>query len=407
MPVCDTFVSRTDGGLVFAKNSDRDPGEPQAVRFHPAATHAPGAQVEVTWTSIPQADRTRAVLLSQPWWMWGAEMGANDAGVVIGNEAVFTRGARRRGEEPGVLLGMDLVRLALERSGSASEAVQVLITLLEAHGQGGSCSRHHRFTYDNSFLVTDAREAFIVETAGRHHAVAPVQGAGASISNALTIGEFARHFADPIRGRVAQAAARRRRTTGAAHAVARRSGGDAVAAAVAALRDHGGAPAPQYSPINGALSGPCAHAGGLLTSTQTTASWVSDLRGQPWHIVTGTAAPCLSVFHPVPFGPDAEVEPSTLTDRDDPTSTWWRHERLHRAAARDHTVALARIGEERDALERDLLSGVVEVGEARRRIEAARARWIADIEDARLVDRRPRSARRVWRTEAARAGRAA
>lgn len=51
------------------------------------------------------------MILSKPNWMWGAEMGANECGVAIGNEAVFTN--NNEGEnDPGVkrLLGMDLVR---------------------------------------------------------------------------------------------------------------------------------------------------------------------------------------------------------------------------------------------------------------------------------------------------------
>lgn len=54
-------------------------------------------------------EATQAVILSKPAWMWGAEMGANASGVVIGNEAVWTRlnGPSDCNEK---LLGMDLVR---------------------------------------------------------------------------------------------------------------------------------------------------------------------------------------------------------------------------------------------------------------------------------------------------------
>lgn len=54
---------------------------------------------------------TYAVILSKPGWMWGAEMGANECGVVVGNEAVWTND--NDGEhDPSIkrLLGMDLVR---------------------------------------------------------------------------------------------------------------------------------------------------------------------------------------------------------------------------------------------------------------------------------------------------------
>lgn len=54
-----------------------------------------------------QVPSTHSVVLSKPVWMWGAEMGANDAGVVIGNEAVWTR---EPDDGPPALLGMDLVR---------------------------------------------------------------------------------------------------------------------------------------------------------------------------------------------------------------------------------------------------------------------------------------------------------
>lgn len=51
------------------------------------------------------------VILSKPAWMWGAEMGANDKNVVIGNEAVWTNNNEGDGDaRQKRLLGMDLVR---------------------------------------------------------------------------------------------------------------------------------------------------------------------------------------------------------------------------------------------------------------------------------------------------------
>jgi secernin len=74
--------------------------------------------------------------------MWGAEMGSNEHDVVIGNEAIFSietdRLKAKELIEPG-LLGMDLVRLGLERAESALQALDIITDLLEKHGQSGLC----------------------------------------------------------------------------------------------------------------------------------------------------------------------------------------------------------------------------------------------------------------------------
>lgn len=235
-------------------------------------------------------------------------MGTNEHGVTIGNEAVFTR---RAGDSGGDLTGMDLLRLALERASDRHTAVQVIVSLLEPHGQGGGASQEHpRFRYDNSYLIADPTGAVVLETAGRRHAVEEVRGAR-SISNGLTIPGFAERYADPLRGRVAQCSVRQARTGAAARAA------DGVLDLMSALRDHGGDGSIAYRGANGALAAPCAHAGGLLTSTQTTASWFANATtGEHW--VTGTAAPCTSLFKPVALAPPPWPHPTGLSNRADP-----------------------------------------------------------------------------------------
>ena len=62
-----------------------------------------------TYIEIDQAPKTLDVILSKPAWMWGAEMGANEAGVCIGNEAVWTV-LNSEDDLTERLLGMDLLR---------------------------------------------------------------------------------------------------------------------------------------------------------------------------------------------------------------------------------------------------------------------------------------------------------
>ena len=388
--MCDTFASLTDDGVLLAKNSDRDANEAQTVRWYAAADHVAGSPLVTTWSTIAQVAHTHAIAVSQPWWMWGAEMGANEHGVVIGNEAVFTRRTGRRQRSDTELLGMDLLRLALERSASRHEAVEVIVSLLEEHGQGGSASHEHpRFRYDNSYLVADPDGAVVLETAGRQWAAEEVSGSGRSISNGLTIAGFAERYADPLRGRVAQCAVRRERTT----AIARKA--DAASAMIAGLRDHGGGAGPTYSWVNGALAAPCAHAGGLVTSTQSTASWVADLRGPHRHWVTMTSAPCTGLFRPISV--DQPLVEDVVGNRFDPASAWWRHELVHRTALRDLPAAVELYSDERDATERAWLADAPDPAEAAAEADRLDRWWAGLVAGAELTDARPAWLRRLWR----------
>lgn len=184
--MCDTQLIRQDGETFFAKNSDRELSEPQVICYLPPVENDTRQDLQTTYLSIPQASSRHGLILSKPAWMWGAEMGVNDCGVAIGNEAVFGKLVEKKGE---ALLGMDLVRLGLERGASARHALNCMTELLEAHGQGGPAGyRDKSFRYDNSFIIADHGEAWVLETAGRHWVAKQIGNCGA-ISNALSIEE--------------------------------------------------------------------------------------------------------------------------------------------------------------------------------------------------------------------------
>jgi len=185
--MCDTLValgnSTEDGNVIFGKNSDRPFNEVQLITYSPRTKYEKGNSLKCTYLEIPQVSETYTILLSQPFWMWGAEMGANEYEVVIGNEAVYTHEPLRRIG----LLGMDLLRLGLERAKSAKEALEIITDLLEKYGQGGGCAYDDpSWMYHNSFIVADSKEAHVLETADNWWIIEKVKSVR-SISNGITI----------------------------------------------------------------------------------------------------------------------------------------------------------------------------------------------------------------------------
>ena len=186
--MCDSLVARgqqtSDGATLFAKNSDRRGREAQPFLQFPAAYYPRGSRVNCTHIEIDQVAETYRVMGHSPIWCWGFEQGVNEHGVAIGNHATWSREAVE--SEPG-LIGMDLVRLGLERGRDAREALEIIASLLEAYGQGGSAfAAEGDDGYQNSFTIADGRSAWVLETTARGWAARAVEGGGGT--NALTIG---------------------------------------------------------------------------------------------------------------------------------------------------------------------------------------------------------------------------
>jgi dipeptidase len=164
---------------------------------------------------------------------------------------------------------------------------------------------------------------------------------------------------------------------------------------LAALRLHTADAAPDWSPAHG-LTGAtvCMHASyGPVRRSQTTGSLVAYLHPQrPLLFVTGTAAPCTSIFKPLwldtPLPESAGPAPTGVYD---PHTLFWRHERLHRSLLRDYPQRITVIQEERALLEQELLEEALAACDApledRRRIVAegfsralaAEERWLTRI----------------------------
>lgn len=349
--MCDTLGVLQGSYALFGKNSDRSPNEAQIAECYPARMYD-GGEVACTYRRIPQARETLSVLLSRPVWMWGAEIGVNEAGVAIGNEAVFTKG---KYGAPS-LTGMDLLRLALERAESAQRAVNVIIELLETYGQGGNCGFDHTFYYDNSFLVMDKDKLFVLETCRKNWVVKSYPRA--SISNRLSIGadgerygggvcDFAKTYSDPLYSYFS-GSRQRKAASGCTLPTA-----GTEADIMRALRGHDETVANPFA--EGSVTSNCMHFGGMV-GDHTTASMVIRLDDSvPTVFLTGTSTPCVSLYKPYRFGNPARL-PVTAPG-DEAGARYWREAEAFRRALIGRIVP-TEFYAERDALESGWMADV-------------------------------------------------
>jgi len=359
---CDSLVAladaTADGSVLFAKNSDRTPAdECQPLVQVPRRRYEPGARLRCQYVEIPQVRETAALIGSRPYWLWGFEHGLNEHGVVIGNHTVFAKDELG----PTGLLGMDLVRLGLERAASAPAAVEVVTGLLERHGQGGSGFVDKHWPYHNSFLIADRATAFVLETSDRRWAVRRVRGT-ASVSNHLTIGadwdalspglvdyavargwweagrperfDFAAAFRDRDLVPAFISSGRHARTHDLLCAAA---GGVTPATLRAALRDHydaGPAYRDDYAVDDERRYAVCQHVPGVGV---TTASVVARL-GRPDEPLVywgSLGSPCIGAFLPYYVAGELPAALARGSAGASPDSPWWRFHRLLELVGRD------------------------------------------------------------------------
>jgi dipeptidase len=385
---CDTLVALAaatrDGVTLFGKNSDRPPDECQRIVQVPRHRHAPDETLRCQYVTIPQVAETVAVVGSQPHWLWGFEHGVNEHQIAIGNEMVFAKEALG----PTGLLGMDLVRLGLERGRDADEALDVMTTLLERYGQGGSGQRDVDWPYHNAFLIADPRRAWVLETSARHWVARPVHDT-ANISNGLGIGtewtrgapdvtafalergwwtagaerlDFTRAYAEQAGVPANLCAARRARLS----ALLAESRGQLSAGSVRGmLRDHYAdrmhVPRPFEHREHFSV---CMHSPGL---SHTTASLVAPLAGDGERVAAIWAClgnPCLGVF--LPLYPQARIPERLAAGGAEPddASPWWVLHRLRCAVERDPARSAPRVRARWEELESDLVREAARLDEA-------------------------------------------
>jgi dipeptidase len=292
---------------------------------------------------------------------------------------------------------MELVRLGLERSRSAAEAVEVMTALISDYGQGQFNNEAGVRTYDNGFLVADPHEAYVIETAGHEWAVVRVDGT-MGISNVYSVeedwtrvspgarqeaveqgwwssGDEGFNFADAYtadRRDTGSGAMRRARSC---TLLDRHAGAIDVRTIISLLSDHAGEGESGIPLQTDLVAGPgiCRHPNDDGTGGCTAAGLVADLCDDGSRLPVYWCcfySPCLSLFLPIfiegDLPPSLSIGGATATD----DSPWWLFYRLNLAVLQEPAARAPIVRERWAPLQRQLLTTAYDVaGQGRRLID--------------------------------------
>ena len=395
------------GQTVFAKNSDRPWNECQPLELHEGQSHEEGAVTQCQFIALPQVAETWRHVGSRPWWCWGYEHGVNEHQVVIGNEGL---GSKFDSAPESRLIGMEIVRLGLERGRTAREAVDWMTRLISAYGQGKFDNDAGVRTYDNGYIVADPQEAYVIETAGHEWAVQRVEGA-LGISNVYSVetnyesvsptaetaavehgwwssdrGAF--NFADAYSAsdrNDGSGAMRRRRSCTVLSA---RTGGMDTTSMMSLLRDHSDAAEPG-EPFRTDFTGKgiCIHftegsMGEPSTGGNTAASLVSDLCADNSRLAIHWCSfysPCLAPFFPVFIEGTLPAVLAIGGEHASSDSPWWRFLHLAHLVRQDTDDRVAAVRTCWAELEAEWMASAYPL--------AARARQMIDAGDSEAAQK--------------------
>ena len=307
--------------IIFAGNVDRNANEPNLV------------------INVPATEKTNAMLLYKSEGSFGANMGVNSHGVVIGVANAFIRFFGFRSKK---ITGQSLLRLALENTNNAKDAAKYIASVVAGQEKSGNMGF--------SFLISDREEAYQLEVAGKFYAIKKIEKQ-MNISNRLRMRDdytesnmpegknngffmklffakeddagrsFRLRFADPF---MTYLSGSKTRSDIVNDALTFISVENELSDILRILKSHNDR-SERKKNTRGSISSVCMHGKNETTGSMvviTRKSKVSTI----W--VTGSSTPCLSIYKPTFFG---IVEDPVFENEEDAFVFWRDRELINRA----------------------------------------------------------------------------